>query len=116
MTTQRGYSGAPRHSIQKRTYRNCTECGKRTWSPAGVCSACSGRTASREEYILTGRYTERGPVGERVWEMLRDTSLMQREIAEQCDVSPSYVSAIRRGAILSGLTGGYVLRPYERGN
>ncbi|MCB0013337.1 MAG: hypothetical protein KDE34_15605 [Anaerolineales bacterium] len=48
--------------------------------------------------------------------MLRDTSLMQREIAEQCDVSPSYVSAIRRGAILSGLTGGYVLRPYERGN
>ncbi len=117
MSAVRGYDfgdAEPRHEVKKRTYRPCVECGKPTWSIEGICSACSGITEKRNKHIMSGRAETKDWQGERVWELLRDTDLMQFEIAERCGVEPAYVSAIRCGRMLTGLTGGYVLRPYER--
>lgn len=118
MTTVRGYEWGesnPRHEVQKRTYRDCTGCGKRTWSPRALCANCSGTNEARYNTIVRGQYANENEfVGERVYELLRDTDMAQLDIAELVGVEPNYVSRIRCGRTLSALTGGYVLRPYER--
>ena len=51
-----------------------------------------------------------------IYHQLRDTNARQKAIATSFGVSPTYVNKIRLGKTHTAITGGYVLRPAERGN
>lgn len=119
MTTVRGYGwgeGKPRHTVKKRTYRDCTGCGKRTWSPRGVCATCSGRAEYRRDVIING-YTKAAASKKRasqIYHLLHTTNKTQVTIADETGVTTNLVSQIRTGNAHIDITGGYVVRPYER--